>query len=56
MSKSAGKNYTFAFSPSPWSNPNSKRDRARQFILNHYTWEQIASQLIEVYKEICKKK
>jgi len=39
-----------------WSHSNSKRDRAREFILNHYTWDQIASQLIEVYKEICKKK
>lgn len=27
-------------------------DRARQFILEHYTWDKIASQLIEVYQSI----
>lgn len=32
------------------------RDRARKFILNHYTWDKIASQLIKIYKEVCKNK
>jgi glycosyltransferase involved in cell wall biosynthesis len=32
------------------------RDRAREFILKHYTWEQIAGQLIEIYTAICEKK
>lgn len=32
-----------------------KRDRAREFIFNYYTWNKIASQLIEVYQNICKK-
>ncbi|MBR8829291.1 MAG: glycosyltransferase [Gomphosphaeria aponina SAG 52.96 = DSM 107014] len=29
-------------------------DRAREFVLNNYSWEQIVSQLIEIYKSILK--
>lgn len=31
-------------------------DRARQLVLNHYTWERVAAQLIEVYTAILEKK
>ena len=31
-------------------------DRARQFVLDHYTWDSIAAQLIEVYTAILTKK
>lgn len=31
-------------------------DRARQFVLNHYTWDQIAAQLIDVYAAILSKR
>jgi len=32
------------------------RDRARQSILKHYTWDKIAGQFIEIYTAICEKK
>jgi glycosyltransferase involved in cell wall biosynthesis len=31
-------------------------DRARQLVLNHYTWDRVAAQLIEVYTAILEKK
>ena len=31
-------------------------DRARQFILNHYTWDKIADQLIDVYHSVLEKR
>ncbi len=40
------------------SNPDEAKamgDRARQFILQNYTWDNIATQLIDVYKEILAK-
>lgn len=34
----------------------STGDRARQFVLNHYTWDRVAAQLIEVYTAILEQK